>query len=253
METPARVGDITSAVQQLEAVFLKAECDLSYVSRKLDTEFETVFADNGQENINPRKIVQRIEKLRKEMERLRVLHVEVEKEKQAFVTATVPVLLSNNKLASELARCAALPVHVSEEQEELENMCQSKGQSQEDKSDELNATFSIESTDTATDKPALTQAPVRSRASFVPVTEAEFAGVSDLVRGRVKLSEVNHAFELIFNVFKKDKKREQLGVKEMSAMGLTVTGATGEAKLKVLRALKLLSLAKDGSSVKLNL
>jgi hypothetical protein len=46
-----QAGDISGAILQLEAVFLKAECDLNYVSRKLDTEFETIFADNGQENV----------------------------------------------------------------------------------------------------------------------------------------------------------------------------------------------------------
>ena len=90
------------------------------------------------------------------------------------------------------------------------------------------------------------------------VTEAEFAAVSTLIKGRVKLVEVNHvrnwfyswlmgqAFEVIFNAFKKDKKRfdctpqarsyprsEQITIKEVTTMGLIVTGATGEAKLKV--------------------
>ena len=46
-----RAGDIIGAVQHLEAIFLRAECDLSYVSRKLDTEFETTFAERGQENV----------------------------------------------------------------------------------------------------------------------------------------------------------------------------------------------------------
>lgn len=46
-----RSGDILSAVQNLESVFMKAECDLSYVSRKLDTEFATVFAEQGEENV----------------------------------------------------------------------------------------------------------------------------------------------------------------------------------------------------------
>ena len=46
-----QVGDITTAIQQLETVFMKAECDMKYASRKLDTEFDAVFADYGQENV----------------------------------------------------------------------------------------------------------------------------------------------------------------------------------------------------------
>ena len=33
--------------------------------------------------------------------------------------------------------------------------------------------------------------PIRSKTTFVPVSEAEFTSVSDLIRGRVKLQEVN--------------------------------------------------------------
>ncbi len=47
----SRGGEIISAVQHLESIFTRAECDLSYVSRKLDTEFETVFSEAGRENV----------------------------------------------------------------------------------------------------------------------------------------------------------------------------------------------------------
>ncbi|KAK3751876.1 hypothetical protein RRG08_047152 [Elysia crispata] len=82
---------------------------------------------------------------------------------------------------------------------------------------------------------------------FVEVSAEEFASVSDLIRGRAKLEDVNKTYSLLWDHFKVQNHTEDLNPKEMNAMGLRVSGATGQAKLKVLRALKLCKIDKAGN------
>ncbi len=97
--------------------------------------------------------------------------------------------------------------------------------------------------------------------------------MSELVRGRVKLEEVNRVrttlgpgavppshshlnplcptpqvYEAICGYFAAGKKKAlpPLTVQELTTMGHRITGQTGEAKLKVLRALKIINVGKDG-------
>jgi hypothetical protein len=96
----------------------------------------------------------------------------------------------------------------------------------------------------------------RSPKTFVAVSLDEFESVSDLVRGRVKLEEVNHVYETLHTFFKENRKKRieggmTISTKDMSAMGLKITGATGEARLKVLRQLKLLTISTRDKSVEL--
>ena len=46
------------ALAQLESLFQKADADLSYVSRKLHTEFASVYAERGLDKVTRRRLVQ---------------------------------------------------------------------------------------------------------------------------------------------------------------------------------------------------
>jgi saccharopine dehydrogenase-like NADP-dependent oxidoreductase len=61
----------------------------------------------------------------------------------------------------------------------------------------------------------------------------QFEGVSDLIRCRLKLSDVNTVYEVICQHFDRSKKAGPLTLKDLTEMGCRVTGHTGEAKLKV--------------------
>eukprot|EP00048_Salpingoeca_helianthica_P020107 m.4848 g.4848 ORF g.4848 m.4848 type:complete len:259 (-) comp4401_c0_seq1:29-805(-) len=248
----AATADILSVVQQLETLFLKAECDLDYGTRKLDIEFEDIFAPNGNDHLNPLKLLTRITRLKSELARIDALTREVQREKESFLSHTVPLLLANSKAVEGLATRAALAPCQPGDQQFLEEVAVTHAGprgGKENEENDPNATFNIDEPAAPPPAPpaAAAKAPGRTRTSFVQVSPKEFESVSALVRGRVKLPEVNQAFEAIFNAFKKDKKRETLSVKELTALGIVVTGATGEAKLKVLRALKLIAIGRDGS------
>lgn len=84
---------------------------------------------------------------------------------------------------------------------------------------------------------------------FQPVTEEEFATVSELVRKRSKLEEVNRVYETIFNHFKKNKSSKPLTLQKLTSMGVKVSGATGDACVQTLRTLKLIQISKIGISI----
>jgi len=81
-------------------------------------------------------------------------------------------------------------------------------------------------------------------AEFYPVSEEEFSRVSDLIKLRCKLIDVNQVYETLFHHFKKGSK--PLSVPAMVKMGIKITGQTGEARLATLRALDLISITKKG-------
>ncbi|KAG9288175.1 hypothetical protein G9A89_020481 [Geosiphon pyriformis] len=82
--------------------------------------------------------------------------------------------------------------------------------------------------------------------SFVPVTREEFESVSELVRTKkLTLESVNKVYRVLWEHFRKHRKSLPLTTQQMTQMGLKVTGATGEANLKVLRSLKIIKLEKS--------
>jgi hypothetical protein len=82
---------------------------------------------------------------------------------------------------------------------------------------------------------------------FNLITEEEFFSVSSLVRGKVKLDEVNHVYRSLYNHFKQKKVRTPLTVPMMNELGMKVTGLSGQAKLKVLRAVKRIIIDPKGA------
>ncbi|XP_012940187.1 uncharacterized protein LOC101847121 isoform X2 [Aplysia californica] len=112
------------------------------------------------------------------------------------------------------------------------------------------ATESTESSDASKEElsPELSAYDLRAdNPEFVELTKKEFMSVSELVRGRSKLEEVNKTFRLLWQHFKEEGNTDALTPKDMNAKGMRVTGATGVAKVKVLRALKLCSISKEGN------
>ncbi|XP_078336002.1 SKA complex subunit 2-like isoform X2 [Crassostrea virginica] len=84
----------------------------------------------------------------------------------------------------------------------------------------------------------------RSQSSeFIELSAEELESVPALVKGRVKLTDVNMVYRVLWRHFKEEDNSNPLGPSEMYKMGLKVSGTTGEAKLKVLRALKLCTIS----------
>lgn len=159
-------------------------------------------------------------------------------------------MLACQDLLRQLQKCAGLSVKDSNADEQflraLETRLRidttSSEQSVDDEDKENNT-----SVDQTRGKQPQLETVSRGRKEFIAIDEKEFLSVSDLVRGRVKLADVNKVYEVLFQHFKKNKNSSSLTPKEMTKMGLKVTGATGEAKLKVLRALKVIEINNKGA------
>uniref|UniRef100_A0A8W8JZ86 Protein FAM33A n=1 Tax=Magallana gigas TaxID=29159 RepID=A0A8W8JZ86_MAGGI len=93
-------------------------------------------------------------------------------------------------------------------------------------------------------KEVLSPLDLRSQSNeFIELSAEEFESVPATTRGRVKLADVNMAYRVLWRHFKEEDNSNSLGPSEMYKMGLKVSGATGEAKLKVLKSLKLCTIS----------
>jgi hypothetical protein len=84
----------------------------------------------------------------------------------------------------------------------------------------------------------------RTETEFVPVTEEEFLSISDTIRGRCKLEDLNSVWRVLFEHY---VSKQTLKITELASMGYRkLVGQTGKAILKTLQHLKLINVSKTG-------
>jgi len=250
----APVGNIAQAVNQLEALLLRAEADLSYVHRKLDTELGGKFDVAGSEQLNPLRILARIRDVKVDIGSVTLRNKQLWADKQGVSKQLKELVQDTRADVSDLqSRCGIEATPVSHDEELLLEMTEKPDAAAADSNSGGQASqpgSSSKGTD-ATPAP-----PEREYCEYTAITEEEFMGVSEFVRGRCKLNDVNDVYKQLcchFKELKSSKKRRvtPLGPRDMSTMGLKVSGATGQAKLKVLRALKIIDINKKDKAVSL--
>lgn len=252
-----------SKVEVLEAMFQKAESDLNFLSRKLDFEFD----QNNEENkTNPSQMLQKIADVKKEFSSIvqeAAAIQEAQKEAvaqfQSQLMAACQLLqkiqeqgsLQSEEKPEELVKLEELlgvsfPHHQPDEAASDVNVQQENNQSDPANTD-LTFTLNAQKSNVKEEvdvKEVLSPLDLRSQSSeFIELSAEEFESVPATVRGRVKLSDVNMAYRVLWRHFKEEDNSNPLGPSEMYKMGLKVSGATGEAKLKVLKSLKLCTIS----------
>ncbi|XP_078363210.1 SKA complex subunit 2-like isoform X2 [Oculina patagonica] len=237
------------AVDKLEALFQKAESDLNYISLRLETEFSQQFADSGQEQLNPIKLLQRINQAKTRFKCLSEQAAHTNSQQQLIQAGLRDQMLACQDLLRHSQKCAGLLVLEKNDDELFLQASVSRlrigiSEQSTDEEDKENKSVRDENTQ---QQEAVVKPIYRGTKELLPIEEKEFLTVSKLVRGRVKLHDVNKVYEVLFHHFKKNKNSTSLTPKDMTKMGLKVTGATGEAKLKVLRALKVIVIDNKGA------
>ncbi|CAL1544593.1 unnamed protein product [Lymnaea stagnalis] len=266
-------------VDALESMFQKAETDLKYITRKLD--FELMNEDGIKQENNPLRMLKAIEDIKSEYSNLvqdmaaiqtaqkdaveflrgQLLTMAQMLEKLEAQTGQNPELAEETlnqfmelSLLMGIPKDSLLPTthkepSISDNPEPEKTSCQhsetssdpapvtlkkaTHGNGEKQKKEAENTTVS------ACDRRA-------NNSTFIEIDHDEFMSVSELIRGRAKLDDVNKAYKILWDHFKEERNKEALTPKEMNSMGLRVTGATGEAKLKILRALKLCQISRTG-------
>ncbi|XP_046556833.1 spindle and kinetochore-associated protein 2-like [Haliotis rubra] len=251
------------SVETLEAMFQKTESDLDYLSRKLDFEFD----NSSNAEANPVRLMQKVSEIRKEYGNIvqeAVAIQETQKEAMDYF---------RSQLLSACQMLQKLQTETESESESVEKpaaLCQleqllgvdtsaitpnasavaadAPHQQDQGGGDNSSTTQVAEAISEAPETEAQVSPHARREGctEMMDVSQAEFESVSALVRGRVKLVDVNTTYSVLWRHFKDEGNSEPLSGPDMHKMGLRVTGATGEAKLKVLRALKLLNMTRKG-------
>ncbi|XP_033626979.1 spindle and kinetochore-associated protein 2-like [Asterias rubens] len=253
--------DMENTVDKVEVLFRKAESDLEYMSRKLEDEFREQLGSNNQ--LNPCEMMQRLQRVKKEYnslvqdaEGIKAMQSEMATyfKTQLQTACTAIKALQENAPQAQISDSseqeAAVEAVLGLRRSEQGDHDDTSGKQETHHSSEQKSSGREQSTShCAVQEPThITQAEQRARNSgFTEISEDEFESVSPLVKGRVKLTDVNTVYRSLFEHFKTQRNKEPLTIQEMTKKGLRITGATGEAKLKVMRALKIVHIAKSGA------
>ncbi|XP_077995360.1 SKA complex subunit 2-like [Glandiceps talaboti] len=258
-----KMEEMGTTVDKLEALFQKAESDINYVSRKLDSEFSEMATESAQ--ANPKDLVERLQTVKKEYANIVKEAEEIKKAQEEaadffksqlqLACQTIQKIQEKSgvevteKTEDEKLAESVVGLDISEEKTQVEglNIGTSVRGSEDDTSDIYEgACASPDENIAPSEEEGPSAAERRANGEFIEVSDEEFMSVSSLVRGRVKLEDVNRVYQVLYEHFKEQGHKRALTTQDMSKMHLRITGATGEAKLKVLRALKILSLNTKG-------
>eukprot|EP00039_Didymoeca_costata_P020848 m.342622 g.342622 ORF g.342622 m.342622 type:complete len:292 (-) comp21647_c0_seq1:193-1068(-) len=259
---------MSGVIDKLETLFLKAEADLSYAHRKLDNEFHEKYSTYTTDETNPLRVMRRIAQLKEDVALVSKRSQQILTEKEDVAAKLRTSLLESCNYVRELNQLCDIQTDIAEEEQIIRSRT-----TQTNSKDPLNESYTLEAPTVAKSKlmavsggktkqshkkkPAARISSVSERGpkKFIPVSVEEFESVSTLVRGRAKLEEVNQVYERLHTFFRQQRKNDSsdsISLKEMSALGLKISGATGEAKLKVLRQLKLVNISNRDKSVSLS-
>jgi len=250
-------------LDRLESMFNKADADLDYMSRKLDTEFETELAEADTPlKENPKKVLEKLGGIKKEYaaiaQETKAIQ-DAQQEAMKFFGSQISTLCDTLvKLEMNIGRES----EITPEQNALESLlglaitaqseCPSAEVTQPLNSavDQLGATGEptqdiISDNTSYQSKNVLSAYECRQGLSeCMDLLEDEFASVPASTRGRLKLAEVNQVYRILWHHYEEDPSDHSLNAADMFKLGLRVTGHSGEAKLKVLQHLKLISISR---------
>eukprot|EP00056_Hartaetosiga_gracilis_P007031 m.103347 g.103347 ORF g.103347 m.103347 type:complete len:272 (-) comp12613_c3_seq4:2631-3446(-) len=262
--------DMGSAVTLLQKLFEQAQSDLKHVSRKVEQQFVQDFQHIGNGKVNPRRLLRRLEDLSNKVESLRERSENVKATRQTIATKSVKLSQETEIGLKKLAQLSALDtsnIESTREDVEVLTKCCSEEEGDADTT-EASAHSPLYSNPTenpkSNDNNGIGSSSDNSKKrknnalKFCPITTKEFNSVSQLVRGRAKIDAVNKVYETLHAHFVQAHRRGKfqnvlpLTVKDMTDMGLKITGQTGEAKLKVLRSLQRLTMSRKGVIIKFN-
>ncbi|OWF44919.1 spindle and kinetochore-associated protein 2-like [Mizuhopecten yessoensis] len=248
-------------VNSLESMFQKAESDLTYLSRKIDFEL-------GQKNkANPAQLIEKISEIKKEYGDLVKEAASIqEAQKEAVEYFRTQLMAACQLLQALQQQTGKQDGERPEELDRLEAILGIKLPSSADKP-QADGDHNTEEESTSTgipntapevpeelSKPAVCTIPEpqlspssrrADSSECLDITQEEFESVSELIRGRCKLADINTVYRILWRHFKEENNSKALNPGEMFKMGLKVSGNTGEAKLKVLRALKLCTISAN--------
>ncbi|XP_071848639.1 SKA complex subunit 2-like [Apostichopus japonicus] len=256
--------ELESSVEKMEAMFSKADSNIEYLSRKLNDDFCQGMGEDSSE-LSPLEMKRRLQQVKKEFNSLQDDAESIKKAQEEMMSQFKNQIVAASQAIQRLQITTGLDCEDSKDQQAaIESLLgvklpstpaisspspQTEGSPSEHQSPEQDndSPRTEESSPSGSNEEDIPIHELRaSSLEFVPVHESEFKSVSEFVRGRSVLGDVNKAYRKLYDHFQEEPDSAALTVKEMTGMGMRITGATGQAKLKVLRALKIITISNKG-------
>eukprot|EP00743_Colponemidia_sp_Colp-15_P009246 GILK01010099.1.p1 GENE.GILK01010099.1~~GILK01010099.1.p1 ORF type:complete len:270 (-),score=38.28 GILK01010099.1:97-864(-) len=236
--------------QTLETEFKNVAHDLQFVSHKIESELKQQYAGTA----SPADVLSRIKRLQEEWQQLRETFDAVSSSKHSLMTTLKSVILQSSlQLDAMQGRRHGDTTVLADEAERTLTVWEALGSHSASAPEDVNSLLHVPNAitcDTKSDKENI--APTQhlkgkgTEDEWAPISDQEFEQVPLLIKGRVKLVEINRLYESIWKHFKANKISKPLTIIDLTNMGNKVTGQTGEAKLNSLRHLKRITINKIG-------
>ncbi|XP_072123513.1 SKA complex subunit 2-like [Mobula birostris] len=218
-----------TAVNQLAAMFQKAESELNYIEHKLELEIVNNLPENRTQQETPIKLLEQLKVIKSQYRELceEADRIVMERKKSVdFIhtkLATTLQLVQKLQSQSDLNSCPL----TEDEQWAIQNVMKSE---------------TLPGVNPCEESCAVPQSPQQLGGGFEPVTEEMFTSVPKNVRQVARLVNLNTLYQQLFDHVVKNKNSSALTVMQVVKLNMKAT----EAELKTLQALELIQLDKKG-------
>ncbi|KAG7483790.1 hypothetical protein MATL_G00042150 [Megalops atlanticus] len=220
-----------TAVNELEAMFQKAEADLEYIEKQLKSEFLTEAPENGDAEENPIKLLENLSAVKVQYKALCVQMEAISAEQKQSVESIRAYLNNTLQLVQELQQTTDIevPPLTEKEKEAAEFLGLPLPQ---------HAAESLPTSEPSANE----QSQAQSKDKFVELNEAELEAVPRSIRSNTKLAELNAFYRQLFEHFATRKNSRPLSLQQMKKMNPKVN----DAMLKTLKHLSVIKMDNKG-------
>ncbi|XP_036381322.1 spindle and kinetochore-associated protein 2 isoform X1 [Megalops cyprinoides] len=220
-----------TAVNELEAMFQKAEADLEYIEKQLKSEFLTEAPESGDAEENPIKLLENLSAVKVQYKALCAQMEAISVEQKQSVESIRAYLNNTLQLVQELQQTTDIeaPPLTEKEKEAAEFLGLPLPQ---------HAAASLPTSEPS----ASEQLQSQSKDKFVELSKAELEAVPRSTRSNTKLADLNDFYRQLFEHFATRKNSKPLSLQQMKKMNPKVN----DAMLKTLKHLSVIKMDNKG-------
>ncbi|XP_036381324.1 spindle and kinetochore-associated protein 2 isoform X2 [Megalops cyprinoides] len=222
-----------TAVNELEAMFQKAEADLEYIEKQLKSEFLTEAPESGDAEENPIKLLENLSAVKVQYKALCAQMEAISVEQKQSVESIRAYLNNTLQLVQELQQTTDIeaPPLTEKEKEAAEFLGLPLPQHAAAVSEMAELKLKC-----------LLLSAAQSKDKFVELSKAELEAVPRSTRSNTKLADLNDFYRQLFEHFATRKNSKPLSLQQMKKMNPKVN----DAMLKTLKHLSVIKMDNKG-------
>ncbi|XP_039612805.1 spindle and kinetochore-associated protein 2 isoform X2 [Polypterus senegalus] len=221
------------AVNKLEAMFQKAEADLQYVEKKLESDFMVMLPENATAEENPVKLLEKLSAVKSRHKALCAQMQEIALEQKNSISAMQSHLNTAIHILQKLEQSTSVEIPPLTEQE--------KQAAVHLKCDAL-LSGSTDTTNTSAEpQNTIQELYATVEPEFEPIREEALRSVPRSIRSSIQISELNTFYRQLYEHFRATE-NSPVNMMQMKKLKMSVN----DAKLKILKYLSVIEMDTKG-------